>query len=104
MTTEQWHEIETVLAAAMDLEEPERCAYLDRACEGRPAVRAEVDALLAAHQEAGDFIEAAIASEAGRGEPLEARLEASLLSRRIGAYKLVKELGRGGMATAMPIP
>jgi non-specific serine/threonine protein kinase/serine/threonine-protein kinase len=95
MTAEQWREIEKVLAAAMDLEEPERCAYLDRACQGRPEVRAEVDALLAAHQQAGDFIEAAIASEAGRAEPLDAQL----LSRRIGAYKLVKELGRGGMAT-----
>ena len=30
MTTEQWREVEQVLAAAMDLPEQERGAYLDR--------------------------------------------------------------------------
>jgi eukaryotic-like serine/threonine-protein kinase len=90
MTTEQWREVEQVLAAAMDLPEQDRGAYLDRICEHRPAIRSEVDSLLAAHSEAGDFIEAAIAHEIA-GAPL--------ISRRIGPYKLVKELGRGGMAT-----
>src|SRR5580698_9480839 len=90
MTTEQWREVEQVLAAAMDLPEQERGAYLDRICENRPAIRSEVESLLAAHAEAGDFIETAIAHEIA-GAPL--------ISRRIGPYRLVKELGRGGMAT-----
>jgi non-specific serine/threonine protein kinase/serine/threonine-protein kinase len=90
MTTEQWREVEQVLAAAMDLPEQERGDYLDRICENRPAIRSEVESLLAAHAEAGDFIETAIAHEIA-GAPL--------ISRRIGPYKLVKELGRGGMAT-----
>src|SRR5579863_8993530 len=95
MTTEQWREVEQVLAAAMDLPELERCAYLDRICEARPALRSEVDSLLAAYFEAGDFIESAIASEIGHDAPLQA----PLISRRIGPYRLVRELGRGGMAT-----
>ncbi|MGA3186710.1 MAG: protein kinase [Bryobacteraceae bacterium] len=93
MTTEQWREVEQVLAAAMDLPEPERCAYLDRICEARPALRSEVDSLLAAYSEAGDFIESAIASEVKNDAP------PPLISRRIGPYRLVRELGRGGMAT-----
>jgi eukaryotic-like serine/threonine-protein kinase len=95
MTTEQWREVEQVLAAAMDLPEPERCAYLDQICEGRPALRSEVDSLLAAYLEAGDFIESAIANEIGHDAPVPAQL----ISRRIGPYRLVRELGRGGMAT-----
>lgn len=95
MTSEQWREVEQILSTAMDLAEPERCAYLDQTCAGRPAIRSEVESLLAAHGEAGDFIESAIAKEASRdvpaGEPL--------ISRRIGPYRVVKELGRGGMAT-----
>ncbi len=95
MTTEQWREVEQVLAAAMDLQDPERSAYLDRICEARPAIRSEVDSLLAAYLEAGDFIESAIASEMGR----DGRPPAPLISRRVGPYRLIKELGRGGMAT-----
>ena len=95
MTAEQWREVEQILAAAMELPQPKRRAYLDQTCEGRPAIRAEVDSLLAADEEAGDFIEAAIAREAGWNVPLGE----PLVSRRIGSYRLVKELGRGGMAT-----
>jgi len=95
MTAEQWREVEQVLAIAMDLPEPERCAYLDRICDARPAIRSEVDSLLAAYLESGDFIESAIASEIGNDSPVPA----PLISRRIGPYRLVRELGRGGMAT-----
>jgi len=95
MTAEQWREVEQVLAVAMDLPEAERCAYLDRICEDRPSIRSEVDSLLAAYLEAGDFIESAIATEIGYDAPVPA----PLVSRRIGPYRLVKELGRGGMAT-----
>ena len=95
MTTDQWREVEQILATAMDLPGSERSAYLDRICEGRPELRTEVDSLLAAHEEAGSFIEAAIASEIGQDVPPVA----PLIGRRIGPYRLLKELGRGGMAT-----
>ena len=36
----------------------ERRAYLDRACRNDQALRCRIEALLAAHQEAGDFLEA----------------------------------------------
>ena len=94
MTAEQWREVEQVLAVALDLPEPERCVYLDRTCEARPALRSEVDSLLAAYLEAGDFIESAIAGEVKTDAPPPA----PLISRRVGPYKLVRELGRGGMA------
>ncbi len=56
----------------------------------RPALRREVESLLAAHDDAGTFLEsppqAAIASSEG-----------PLLGSRIGPYRLLRPLGAGGM-------
>ena len=43
-----WVRVEQVLAVAFDVPQQERQAYIDRACAGDPALRAEVSALLAA--------------------------------------------------------
>jgi len=103
MTPEEWQEVERILLSAMDLPKSERSAYLGAACAGRLEIRAEVESLLAAHGEAGNFIDSAIASELRRDLPSEAML----LGRQIGSYKLrlaqggrydiIRELGRGGM-------
>jgi serine/threonine protein kinase len=52
------HDIKTIFTDALDLaSDRERAAYLDRACEGSPDVRARVEALLAALGQAGTFLE-----------------------------------------------
>ena len=38
----------------------ERSAYLDKVCQDDPALRSEVESLLQAHEEAGDFLEAPV--------------------------------------------
>lgn len=48
---------ETIFHAALDLTDKERGPYLDKACAGNPQLRAEVEALLRAHAEAGSFLE-----------------------------------------------
>ena len=57
---------------------------------------AEVVSLLAAHEDATDFLE-----EAGpaQGHFLSAFHSSALAGHRIGAYRLVEEVGRGGMVT-----
>src|SRR5688572_12220408 len=87
-----------VFNAARRLGDPEaRRVYLDMACGGDAGVRARVEALLAAHDRAGSFLEAP-AAEMGLG----ATLEQPGVSLRegpgtvIGRYKLLERIGEGG--------
>jgi serine/threonine-protein kinase len=49
---------ESVFAQALEKHDPqERAAFLDQACAGNPALRRNVDSLLAAY-DAGQFLEA----------------------------------------------
>jgi len=48
---------EELFAGALELTNPaERGAFLDRECAGNPGLRAEVESLLAAHDQAGPFL------------------------------------------------
>ncbi|MCB1020681.1 MAG: protein kinase, partial [Acidobacteria bacterium] len=78
---------------ALDLPESEWGAFLDQACEGQPELRAETEKLLAAHARGGlldgaeptDWIEDTATAEA---EPS---------GEMVGPYRLIREIGRGGM-------
>jgi eukaryotic-like serine/threonine-protein kinase len=48
---------EAIFHAALDLADNERGPYVDKACAGNPQLRADVEALLRAHAEAGSFLE-----------------------------------------------
>ena len=48
---------ETLLAAALEISgAAERRAYLDRACGSDAALRQDLESLLAAHEQAGEFL------------------------------------------------
>jgi len=73
--------------------EAERQEFLDGACAGDAALRAEVDALLEASARAGDFLKS---PSSGPHPTID---EASLGERpgtHIGAYKLLEQIGEGG--------
>ncbi len=55
MTPERWRQITGVFHAALERDAAARGALLDEACAGDLALRAEVDAMLAAHRDAGPF-------------------------------------------------
>ena len=82
---------------AQALEQPaeERQAFLDSCCQGSPALRAEVKSLLAAHEHAGTFLEG-LDAERG-GELFQAAADSELAGQLVGPYRLLRELGRGGM-------
>jgi eukaryotic-like serine/threonine-protein kinase len=94
---------EAVLDAALTREPTEWAALLDETCSGDPELRREVEALLARVNSAERFLEsppgtaaAALLAEAEAHEPsYSARTRDG---QRIGAYRVVRELGRGGMA------
>jgi eukaryotic-like serine/threonine-protein kinase len=81
----------------------ERSAYLDRACEGDAALRLRVESILEAHDQAGAFLGSAAGSRAMVDDP---RGSTASLDRpailegpgtRIGPYKLLQQIGEGGM-------
>ncbi len=92
MDADRQHRIRAVFDEVVSLPSgPDRQARLDARTAGDPALRDDVDGLLAAHDAAGAFLE--------RG-PAVASLDdpsPDVLGRRIGPYEVVREIGRGGM-------
>ncbi|MCI0356889.1 MAG: serine/threonine protein kinase, partial [Planctomycetaceae bacterium] len=82
----------SIFLAAIDIASPaERDAFVARACGENPQLRADVQALLAAHDQSGDLLDA---------PDLAARTTDSPVSERpgtqIGPYKLLQQIGEGG--------
>jgi hypothetical protein len=46
---------ESLFEEALSRSPEERAAFLEQACEGRPELRAAVEALLAAHEKSGNM-------------------------------------------------
>jgi tetratricopeptide (TPR) repeat protein/tRNA A-37 threonylcarbamoyl transferase component Bud32 len=78
-----------------ELPEVERSKALVRACNGDPALRAEVEALLRADRDAGAFLSSPTAPTAA----VKAAAAASEPDPMIGRYKLLEPIGEGGMGT-----
>jgi serine/threonine protein kinase/tetratricopeptide (TPR) repeat protein len=105
MTPERWKQIEEIFFSAMDLPEAERAALLDRACGDDWSLRQEIERLLGNDGQAEGFITRTDLSSAqattGRtvagGPKAPGESDATRVDRRVGAYRLVREIGRGGM-------
>src|SRR5947207_8002948 len=99
MTSERWKEVKEVFASALERQPEERGPYLDQACSGDDALRKEVEALLASHRDAGEFIESpAMSTDTCLPTAVDAENDADI-GRRVGAYRTVREIGRGGMGS-----
>lgn len=94
MTPEQWEKITELFQAAADLPEAECRALLDEKCSDDPIVRREVESLLAAGSEAGDFIEEPIVGNIDL-EETDALLFSS--GYMLGRYRIDRLIGTGGM-------
>jgi eukaryotic-like serine/threonine-protein kinase len=96
MNTQQWERTKQIVEEAVGLALDQRDAYLAAACGADAALRAEVESLIASHDAAGSQFLAAAAPEI-----LDLTSSANLPSTRanqvIGHYRLVEEIGRGGM-------
>ena len=95
MKQERWQEIEVVLQEALDRPPLQRASFLDTACAGDEELKAEATTLIAAYEQAGDFIEQpAIAHDAYVLLGDDARGD---VAREIGPYRIIERLGAGGM-------
>src|SRR5262249_43477106 len=86
---------------ALEIRGPEqRGAYLDQACGGNGVLRAPGEALLGASANAGSFLEQPVDQPTGPEVAGDALAPASLAEgpgTRIGPYKLMEQIGEGGM-------
>src|SRR5262245_5186610 len=88
-------EIMSILGEAVEHGSPqERAAFLDEACAGNPERRARVEALLRAHEAAGNFL------QGNQAPPKVAATIDNPITERpgtvIGPYKLLEQIGEGG--------
>jgi len=100
---DRWLRADQILDEALDLPISERPAFLDRACGGDAELRALVERLLGhAESDAAVLVPGgALDSPLWDGIALEGDgLEGDdpLLGTVVGRYRIVRELGRGGMA------
>ena len=94
MPAENNCQLETLLCAAIEISsDTEREAYLENACGTDSELREKVERLVVAHFQAGGFLKY---SNALIGETMELpTLEQA--GSRIGNYKLLEQIGEGGM-------
>jgi serine/threonine-protein kinase len=96
----RWARVKGVFAAALEREPHDRAAYVLHTCGDDAVLKADVESLLSAHQEAGNFAEqpAILAlSDAIGGHAGIALNRAFEPGDRIGSYEIVSFLAAGGM-------
>jgi serine/threonine protein kinase/Tfp pilus assembly protein PilF len=93
MSAARWQRVKELFGEALDQPLPQRAAWLEEAA-GDPELAAEVAALLAAHEQGDDRLEQGAAAMA---PGVWQDLQTAVAGRLIGPYRIVSELGRGGM-------
>jgi Tol biopolymer transport system component/serine/threonine protein kinase/Tfp pilus assembly protein PilF len=99
MTPERWKKVEEIFNAAVEKPAKERTAFLIEACGDDADLHQEVARLLAMDEQAGDFIESpvAVSQMTSLIDFPASEYSITLSGQQIGAYKLEREIGRGGM-------
>jgi non-specific serine/threonine protein kinase/serine/threonine-protein kinase len=94
MTSTYWERLNSVFHDALALPPNERAGYVSRACADDPALAAEAALMVAAHSREEGLMEEPAIVGAGLWPSDD---PAALAGRRFGAYRVLREIGRGGM-------
>ena len=97
MKRERFQQVDEVFQAALDCDPTERAAFLDHACKGDLALRSEVESLIKSHEQAHSFMLSPMLEQSM--EILTNDIVQSVVGRLIGSYKIIREIGHGGMGT-----
>src|SRR5262245_35818313 len=85
-----------IFDAALDINDPaKRATYLDQACGGDIRLREQIEGLLQEHAQLGSFLAAPAVAVATIDEPTLSEKAGTV----IGPYKLLEQIGEGGMGT-----
>ena len=91
MADVNWQKVRELFDAAMERPAAERAEWLAQACGDDEALRAKVEQLLQSNDDAGEFMETPALAHLADQPTRE------WTGQRVGAYQVVRELGRGGM-------
>jgi eukaryotic-like serine/threonine-protein kinase len=92
MNPERLQRLDGIFHSALDQSPELRAAFLDEACANDPELRTEIESLISAHEQSGDFI-------GGSAADVAALLLAGDAPhvKRVAQYEVDKLLGSGGM-------
>jgi serine/threonine protein kinase len=88
--------LEDIFLAAVEKAPADRTAYLDAACGADAKLRAQVEALVRSHDEAGSMLEQPLFRP---GPTVDETAVVDRPGTVIGPYKLLEPIGEGGMGT-----
>src|SRR5664279_2073731 len=95
MTPERWVQVRAILYSVVELAPDQRAHHLDQVCATDPLLREEVESYVLSHAEIDhDFLKT-IATDDFIHDSAE--LRPSLVGHLVGSYKIVNEIGSGGM-------
>jgi eukaryotic-like serine/threonine-protein kinase len=97
MTPERWRAVKDVFDNAVQQDGTARSAYLQRACRDDPSLRGEIEAMLASDAVAGTFMERPAASLHDVPALDTAERAMPETGSVLAHYRVVSELGAGGM-------
>jgi len=94
MDRERWQQIDTIFKSALERAPSERAAFLDEVCRSDATLRSEVESLIA-HDQAESFMDDPAFADATR--LLMQDRTTSLRGQALGPYKIIEQIGAGGM-------
>ncbi len=89
---EKWDQVKELFGLALERDPAERSEFLRVACGGDDALRTEIESLLSSFNGAVTFLEDSPAADLLSAQSRE------MSGKRIGAYRILREIGKGGMA------
>jgi eukaryotic-like serine/threonine-protein kinase len=98
MTPERWRQVEEIFQAALDLSPEDRNRYVLDVCKEDSELKRDVESLLSQYDSAGELLEEPVYGNTEMSV-LESFVEEKdpMLGRRLGSYRIEREIGRGGM-------
>ena len=92
---DRWKLIDQILDELLDSSSSQRETILANRCGADAGLRLEIEKLLAATEKASDFLEVSAVESASQALDLETT--EGLIGKRVGNYRLIRLIGRGGM-------
>ncbi len=89
---ENWDQVKELFTLALEQDPEERSTFLRQVCAGDEALRTEIESLLSSFDGAVSFLEDCPAAD------LLSAQSRAMTGTRIGAYRIIREIGQGGMA------